>query len=134
MSELEERTAEPKEEPMAEPGVTRTRELPVSTLLHLVGVPTVAQFQLLESKMDALTAKLTAISSKLDRVSEVVLGISEGAAVGRVELQLLEVKNIVKQLGAIRGSSLQNTVPEKPQAIEAMAEEVKAKESESNEV
>ncbi len=77
------------------------REMSLSTLVHLLGLSTATQVNLLDSKLDVLNSKLSTVVSKLERLSSDVTLIKSEAAIDRVDFALNEMKALLKRLAPI---------------------------------
>ena len=50
--------------------IAMRRDVPVSALVHLLGLPTSAELSVIESKVDTLSARLSSLGTKYDRLSQ----------------------------------------------------------------
>jgi hypothetical protein len=75
-----------------------SRDMNLSTFIHLLGLPTAAQMALLDSKVDVLMNKLTAMSLKLERLAADLSAVRGDAAVDRIDLQISEIRALLRRL------------------------------------
>lgn len=73
-------------------------EMPVSTLLHLMGLPTNSEIQMLESKLDLLTSKLTRIALQVERMGTQFTALADNLYMDRIDFQLADLRNVIKKL------------------------------------
>ena len=81
------------------------RDLQVSALVHLMGLPTKDDYKVLEKKVDLLSNKLTSLAVKVDRVLTEISQSEIIGAIDRVDMQVADLHAIVKKLLA-KGASL----------------------------
>lgn len=93
----------------AVPRASGGREVTVSSLLHLMGVPTNASIELLEKKVDILSSKLAAITVKIDRLVAQVSKSTSESYLDRIDSQLSELRNILKS-GKAPGKGVEGAV------------------------
>ena len=75
-----------------------SRDLQVSALVHLLGLPTKDELKVLEKKVDLLSNKLTSMAGKLDRMLSEISQAEIIGAVERAELQVADLKTILKKV------------------------------------
>lgn len=75
-----------------------SRDIQVSALLHLLGLPTKDEFKVLEKKVDLLGNKLSSLSAKLDRMLSEISQAEIIGAVERAETQVADLKAILKKV------------------------------------
>jgi hypothetical protein len=75
-----------------------TRDLMVSTLVHLMGLPTGKQLEVLETKVDAVASKLTTLSLKLDRLAAQEDERDMGSVLDRIDLQIADLRTLIKKV------------------------------------
>lgn len=85
---------------------TQGKEFTVSALLHLLGLPTKAQVQVLESKLDAATAKLSTMSSKVERLSQQSDAAKNESLLERIDFQLSEIRAVLKKSSSLMASTV----------------------------
>ncbi len=73
-----------------------SRDLMVSTLMHLMGLPSSKQLGVLERKVDALAGKLTALSLKIDRYAGKKEDTEIDGVLERIDLQIADLRNLIK--------------------------------------
>jgi len=93
-------TEEPAPEPevLLEPQVSlpnnsQHRELSVTTLLHLMGMPTGSQLTVMDTKLDLVLTKMATLQAKIDRINSQF----ETSGTERLELQVTEIRSIMKK-------------------------------------
>jgi hypothetical protein len=64
----------------------------------MMGIPTVAELKLLESKIELLSSKLNAITTKMDRISASLGTVPTASDMDRMEIQLGTVKSMTKEI------------------------------------
>ncbi|HQH26305.1 MAG TPA: hypothetical protein PLP17_02825 [Oligoflexia bacterium] len=74
-----------------------SREMTVSTFVHLLGLPTTSQLDVLESKIDSLTAKLNTVFARVERISAQLDGAKNDTMLDRLEFQLTDIRNLLKK-------------------------------------
>ncbi len=74
------------------------RDVPVSSVVHLMGIATSSQVGLLENKLDTLSTKLTSVTMKLEKVSSQLDSIQSGSSFDRIDFQLNDIKTILKKV------------------------------------
>lgn len=74
------------------------RDLTVSTLVHLMGLPSHHQIAVLEAKLDAITSKITALSSRVDRFSKHVSSLTNEQYLDRIDFQLADIRTLIKKV------------------------------------
>ena len=74
------------------------KDVSVATVVRLMGLPTTNEFRLLEQKVDTLLTRITAMSQKLDRIAG---NIQSSSDVDSVQVQISDVKRLVKELMAM---------------------------------
>lgn len=72
------------------------RDVPVSTVIGLLGVATSKELHLLEKKIDIATQKLAQVSSRLDRMSEQMLELFHD--IDRTNVQFGDLKEFLKNI------------------------------------
>ena len=76
----------------------KSRELTVSTLFHLMGLPSQQQLGVIEAKLDSLSNKLTALSSRIDRMSKYMSTSSNEQYLDRIDFQLADLRTMIKKV------------------------------------
>ena len=74
-----------------------SRELTVNSLIHLMGLPTTVQLNVVDTKLDLLTSKLSTIQSKLERIQSQLDLVTTNSPMERIEFQMTEVRTIMKK-------------------------------------
>lgn len=75
-----------------------SRDIPVATIVRLLGIPTQADFSVLDTKLDMLTSKLNALAIKVDRLLSQLGAISNEFYVDRIDFQLGDIRNMMKKV------------------------------------
>jgi hypothetical protein len=73
----------------------QSREVAVSTIIRLLGIPTVDDIALVEKKVDALTAKISSVQQRVERLAS---AIQSGSDFERFDVQLGDIHNLLKEL------------------------------------
>jgi hypothetical protein len=95
--------------PRPEPAAPHPVEVPVSALVHLMGLATAAEVKTLETKLDLLLSRFTAVSLKVERIATQLSTLSTELSLERMELQLTDIRAIMKKLfPQLAGSDLQD--------------------------
>jgi len=79
-------------------GGSHGREMTLSTLVHLLGLSTASQINLLDSKFDVVNAKLTTILSKVERLAADLAVVKGEGAIDRIDFALTEMRVLLKRL------------------------------------
>jgi len=74
------------------------REMSLSTLVHLLGLSTSSQVDLLETQIETLSTKVSAILLKLDRIAADLGTIKGDAAIDRIDFQITEIRALLKRV------------------------------------
>lgn len=74
------------------------RDISLTTLVHLLGLPTATQVDLLETKLDLLSTKVSQILVKLDRLVTDLSTMKNDATVDRIDFQLSDIRALLKRL------------------------------------
>lgn len=94
-------SAEPKFselKPLVDAKKAASRDVPISTVVHLLGLPTAQQLSILEGKVDLLNTKLSSVLSKLEKMGTEISAIKADATVGRIDFQINEIKALLKRI------------------------------------
>jgi hypothetical protein len=88
------------------------REMSVSTLVHLLGLPTAAQFSILEGRIDTLNSRISAVLAKIDRLTNQMETTKTDTLIDRLEFQLSDIRTMLKKavMGVGNSSSRLETV------------------------
>lgn len=70
-------------------------EIPVSTIVRMMGLPTKVELAVLEQKIDALSGKVNILSSKLERI---VASFEHGSEFDRIDLQLTDLRTSLREV------------------------------------
>ncbi|MDR2338154.1 MAG: hypothetical protein LBE20_05855 [Deltaproteobacteria bacterium] len=71
----------------------KTPDITVSTLVHLLGVPTKDEFNILDKKIDLVFNKLDSLTSKLNMLASDLSTSSLNSTLERIDEQLLSIKD-----------------------------------------
>ncbi|MDD2943397.1 MAG: hypothetical protein PHC51_10585 [bacterium] len=97
---------------LAAPRASTGRDVTVSSLLHLMGLPTVGSIELLEKKVDILSSKLASITVKIDRLVAQVNKTAGESYLDRIDYQLSELRTILKSGKApVKGAEVTDYSP-----------------------
>lgn len=75
-----------------------SRDVPIATIVHLLGIPTQTDINVLDTKLDMLTSKVNALALKVDRLLSQLAGISNEFYVDRIDFQLADIRNMMKKV------------------------------------
>lgn len=89
--------ARPAAVPEADIRKSASREVPASTIVHLMGLATSKELGVLEAKIDVLTSRIAAVTSKLDRLGGQLNSVFDDLSLERVESQLAEIRLALKK-------------------------------------
>ena len=73
-------------------------DVSAATVTRMMGIATVTDLKLLESRMDLLTAKVTTVVAKVDRILTSVNSLPNGSDMDRIEIQLGSVKAVMREV------------------------------------
>ncbi len=73
-------------------------DVSAATVTRMMGIATVTDLKLLESRLDLLTAKVTTVVAKVDRILTSVNALPNGSDMDRIEIQLGSVKAVMKEV------------------------------------
>lgn len=79
-------------------GGSATRELTVSTLIHLMGLTTSNELAVLETKVDSIARKVNTLSLKLDRLAKESDERDFGSVLDRIDLQIADLRTLIKKV------------------------------------
>jgi len=71
------------------------RDLPISTIIRMMGLPTKSELVVLEQKLDALTTKVNNLGSKLERI---VSNFEHGSEFDRIDVQLTDIRATLREV------------------------------------
>ncbi len=71
-------------------------EVPASTLARMMGVATVADLKLLDSKLELLATKVGSLVAKFDRFSSVISNLPSTNDMDRLEAQLAQIRALFR--------------------------------------
>ena len=101
-------------------------EMSLTSLVHLLGLPTSSQIDLIETKLELVATKLNSLAQKLERS----LGESHSSEVevrlGRIDLQLAELRAVLKKALAAGGGELKSGNPDPADVRSNIAERIVA--------
>ena len=90
----------PKDDAALDPDRRRSggRDLQVSALVHLMGLPTKDDYKVLEKKVDLLSNKLSSLAVKVDRLLTEISQTEIIGAIERVDMQVADLQAVVKKV------------------------------------
>ncbi len=68
------------------------------TVARMMGLATLGEVKLIESKVELLTTKLSSVQVKLEKIFTVMQGIPSGADLERIDLHIGAIKNMLKEV------------------------------------
>ena len=107
-----------------------SRELTVSSLVHLMGLPTGLQIGVLDTKLDLVAAKLSTVQAKLEKIQTQMELLTTESPLERIEFQLTEVRSVMKKFFPLAFQSSpvsqenEPSVHPKPQMLSSKATDV----------
>ena len=87
-------TDAPKESP---------REISAATIGRMMGLATISDVRMLESKVDLLSTKLSTLTLKLDKLATTASQFPSGSDLERIDVQIGSLKNLIRE--SLTGSS-----------------------------
>jgi len=96
-------------------GSLRSREIPVSTLVRLLGLPTKSELSLVEAKIDTLTLKMATLSSKIDRLSTQVPQLFSDF--DRTNVQIADLREFMRKMLAAVVAQLNTPLKVEPTTL-----------------
>lgn len=72
----------------------RHRDVPVSTLVRLMGLPTAADLTVLETKIDILTTKVATVGARVERIASQLMEIFHDF--DRFDVQIADLREFIK--------------------------------------
>lgn len=82
----------------SEAAKAKSREMSLSSFIHLMGLPTANQITVLEAKIDSLTAKVNSLASKFERINQQFQASSNERYLDRIDYQLADLRAIIKKI------------------------------------
>jgi hypothetical protein len=80
------------------PTLEPAREMSVSTLVHLLGLPSAVQFSILEGRVEALSSRISAVLAKIDRLTNQMEATKTDTLIDRLEFQLSDIRTMLKKV------------------------------------
>lgn len=74
------------------------RDVPISALVHLLGLPTSSELSVIESKIDMIGAKLSSVGAKVDRLSQQIGTLANEFYIDRIDFQISEIRTLMKKV------------------------------------
>lgn len=75
-------------------------EISAATIARMMGLATVSETKLVESKVDLLTAKLNAVQVKLEKALAMLGNVATGADLERVDVQVGALRQLIREVMA----------------------------------
>ena len=72
-------------------------EVSAVTVARMMGLATLGEVKLIESKVELLTTKLSAIQVKLEKIFTVLQGVPTGADLERIDIHIGSMKQILRE-------------------------------------
>jgi hypothetical protein len=73
-------------------------DVSAATITRMMGIATVTDLKLLESRLDLLTAKVTTVVAKVGRILTSVNALPNSSDMDRIEIQLGSVKSVMREV------------------------------------
>ena len=77
---------------------TSNRDVPIATIVHLLGISTTNDLAALEQKLDVLQSKITSVALKVDRMSAQLTQLSNDLYLDRIDFQLADIRQMMKKV------------------------------------
>ena len=79
-------------------------DVSATTITRMMGIASVSELKLIETRLDLVTAKVTTVLAKFDKLMSTVNALPTGSDIDRLEIQLSSVKSVMKEvLEAVQG-------------------------------
>ena len=78
-------------------GDNRRGEVSAATIGRMLGLVTTSDLQIIENKIDLVSAKLGTFVSKVDKVASTLAELPSGADLERIEVQLGTLRSLIKE-------------------------------------
>lgn len=108
-----------------------SRDVPLSTFVHLLGLSTSSQVSLIESKVDMLTSKVATALLKLERLTTDLTDIKADAAIDRIDFQLNDIRALLKKIAPMMAAGSTGTAADAGDGSKSPASRAKVMKSES---
>jgi hypothetical protein len=72
-------------------------DVSASTIARMMGMATVAEFRVLEGKIDLLAAKVNSITGKMERLASSVASVATGSDLERVDVQVSSLRTALNE-------------------------------------
>ena len=76
-------------------GPPRPRDVPVATVVRLMGLPSAADLAVMDSKLDILSAKVATLAARVERISSQMMEVFHDF--DRFDVQLADLREFMKQ-------------------------------------
>ncbi|MEZ4753310.1 MAG: hypothetical protein R3A13_03250 [Bdellovibrionota bacterium] len=91
-------------------GVDSSRgEIKASTVARMMGLMTVSDMTLFESKIDLITTKVNNIGVRLEKVTAAINSVPAGSDLDRIEAQLASLRTLLKEFMGVSANSTNGT-------------------------
>lgn len=85
-------------------------DVSATTITRMMGIASVSELKLVETRIDLVTAKVTTVLAKFDKLMSTVNALPTGSDIDRLEIQLSSVKSVMKEvLEAVQGGNTGNS-------------------------
>lgn len=86
---------------------TGARDVPISTVVHLLGLSTASQIAVLEDKVDALSTRVNNIAQKLERMAHDLHHAAHSNTIERLDVQVNDLRALLKRLAPKFGAAIE---------------------------
>lgn len=86
--------AAPADVKVSDPAL-RPRDVPVSTVIRLMGLPTAADLTVIESKIDILSTKVSTVAARVERIATQLMEVFHDF--DRFDVQIADMREFMKQ-------------------------------------
>lgn len=73
------------------------REVSAATIGRMMGLVTLSEFKLVETKIDLLSTRVNALFARLDKITSLLEGTPTGSDLDRIDVQIGALKGLLKE-------------------------------------
>lgn len=101
-------------------------DISAATLGRLLGLATVGELKLIESKIDLMASKLNNMMVRIDRMTALFNALPTGSDLERIDVQIGALKSLIREtLGALAGKELPSEMALKKTPVNIVSSEKK---------
>jgi hypothetical protein len=90
--------------------VSGSREIGISSVVHLMGLATKKHLDAIEQQMAAISTKIVILGGKVERVGAQLQSMQSAAALDRLDAQLSDIQKALKQISNVSGATISSSV------------------------